>query len=88
MFRATGAGVGATVAVGAGVAVILVSPLIKRLMHLDTLKDEDLSIDFARNTTPDDKVAVVVTEPLTVNEAWTKMAGRELKVFVQGEALE
>ena len=29
------------VAVGAGVAVILVSPLIKRMMHLDTLGDAD-----------------------------------------------
>ncbi|MBI5275036.1 MAG: class II glutamine amidotransferase [Burkholderiales bacterium] len=50
------------------------------------LADEDLSIDFARNTTPDDKVAVVVTEPLTVNEAWTKMEGGQLKVFADGEA--
>jgi len=31
------------VAVGVGVAIILVSPLIKRLMHLDTLKDEELA---------------------------------------------
>jgi POT family proton-dependent oligopeptide transporter len=30
------------VAVGAGVAVILISPLIKRLMHLDTLRDNDV----------------------------------------------
>lgn len=29
------------VAIGIGVAVILVSPLVKRLMHLDTLKDEE-----------------------------------------------
>jgi POT family proton-dependent oligopeptide transporter len=29
------------VAVGVGVAVILISPLIKRLMHLDTLRDAD-----------------------------------------------
>ena len=29
------------VAVGVGVAVILVSPLIKKLMHLDTLRDEE-----------------------------------------------
>src|SRR5690606_8050106 len=29
------------VAIGAGVAVILVSPLVKRLMHLDTLQDHD-----------------------------------------------
>ena len=31
------------VAIGVGVLVLLVSPLIKRLMHLDTLKDEDLA---------------------------------------------
>jgi POT family proton-dependent oligopeptide transporter len=29
-------------AVGAGVAVMLVSPLVKRLMHLDTLRDADV----------------------------------------------
>jgi POT family proton-dependent oligopeptide transporter len=29
------------IAVGVGVAVIVVSPLIKRLMHLDTLRDDD-----------------------------------------------
>jgi predicted glutamine amidotransferase len=51
------------------------------------LADEDLSIDFARNTTPDDKVAVVVTEPLTINEDWMRMAAGDLKVFVDGEAL-
>ena len=31
------------VAIGVGVAVLLVSPFIKRLMHLDTLEDEDLA---------------------------------------------
>ena len=31
------------VAVGIGVAVLLVSPFIKKLMHLDTLKDDDLA---------------------------------------------
>jgi proton-dependent oligopeptide transporter, POT family len=29
------------IAIGVGVAVLLVSPLIKKLMHLDTLKDEE-----------------------------------------------
>jgi proton-dependent oligopeptide transporter, POT family len=29
------------IAIGVGVAVIVISPLIKRLMHLDTLKDEE-----------------------------------------------
>lgn len=31
------------VAIGVGVAVIIVSPLVKKLMHLDTLKDEELA---------------------------------------------
>jgi POT family proton-dependent oligopeptide transporter len=30
------------VAIGFGVAVLIISPLIKKLMHLDTLKDDDL----------------------------------------------
>ena len=50
------------------------------------LKDEDVSVDFARNTTPDDKVAVVVTAPLTVNEDWRQMHAGELRVFVDGAA--
>ena len=50
------------------------------------LADDDLSIDFARNTTPQDKVAVVVTAPLTTNETWTQFAPGELRVFVDGEA--
>jgi len=31
------------VAVGVGVSIIVISPLIKKLMHLDTLKDEELA---------------------------------------------
>ena len=48
------------------------------------LQDEDLSIDFAEHTSPTDRVAVVVTEPLTRDEAWTQLAPGELKVFVHG----
>jgi glutamine amidotransferase len=48
------------------------------------LADEDLSIDFARHTTPADRVAVVVTAPLTTNEQWTRMAPGELRVLVDG----
>jgi predicted glutamine amidotransferase len=48
------------------------------------LKDEDLSVDFSRNTSPDDRVAVVVTSPLTVNEDWVQMQPGELRVFVDG----
>lgn len=35
------------VAVGIGVAVMVVSPLVKRLMHLDTLKDDDTAAEKA-----------------------------------------
>ena len=51
------------------------------------LKDEDLSIDFAHHTTPQDKVAVVVTAPLTTDEVWTQMQPGELRVFVDGTAV-
>jgi predicted glutamine amidotransferase len=48
------------------------------------LTDEDLSVDFAQVTTPDDRVAIIVTTPLTTNETWTEFAPGELKVFVDG----
>ena len=34
------------IAVGVGVAVVVISPLIKRLMHLDTLRDADVGSDL------------------------------------------
>jgi glutamine amidotransferase len=48
------------------------------------LADEDLSVDFSEVTTPDDRVAVIVTEPLTANETWHRFDVGELKVFVDG----
>ena len=50
------------------------------------LADEDLSVNFAQHTNPEDRVAVVVTAPLTVDEQWTQMRPGELKVFVDGQA--
>ena len=49
-----------------------------------TLADEDLSVDFAAHTTPQDRVAVVATEPLTTNEAWVPFEPGELRVFQGG----
>jgi predicted glutamine amidotransferase len=49
------------------------------------LADEDLSIDFAQLTTPEDRVAVVVTAPLTTNEIWKPMVPGELRVFADGQ---
>jgi predicted glutamine amidotransferase len=48
------------------------------------LSDEDMSVDFSQVTTPRDRVAIIVTAPLTTNETWTPFAAGELKVFVEG----
>jgi glutamine amidotransferase len=53
-----------------------------------TLSDEDVSVNFAEHTKPSDRVAVVVTAPLTSNENWTAFAPGELKVFADGAALD
>lgn len=48
------------------------------------LADEDVLVDFSQVTTPDDRVAVIVTSPLTTNESWIQFAPGEMKVFVEG----
>lgn len=48
------------------------------------LSDEDMSVDFSQVTTPNDRVAIIVTAPLTTNETWIRFAPGELKVFVDG----
>jgi glutamine amidotransferase len=49
-----------------------------------TLSDEDVTVNFAAHTTPDDRVAVVATEPMTRDEAWAPMAAGTLHTFVAG----
>jgi predicted glutamine amidotransferase len=50
-----------------------------------TLRDADVEVDFAALTTPTDRVAVVATEPLTRDEAWTEGVPGTLWVFRRGE---
>ncbi|HJV62693.1 MAG TPA: class II glutamine amidotransferase [Albitalea sp.] len=52
------------------------------------LQDEDISVNFAELTTPSDRVAVVVTEPLTRDEEWAAFAPGELKVFAAGAPVQ
>jgi glutamine amidotransferase len=52
------------------------------------LQDDDISVNFAEFTTPSDRVAVVVTEPLTRDEEWIGFAPGELKVFAGGAPLD
>lgn len=49
-----------------------------------TLSDAEMSVDFYEQTTPNDIVTVVATQPLTSDEFWNKMRGRELRIFHDG----
>jgi predicted glutamine amidotransferase len=48
------------------------------------LKDEDITIDFSEVTTPNDRVAVITTLPLTDNEPWSTMPAGTLWWFAEG----
>lgn len=48
------------------------------------LTDQDVSIDFSQVTTPNDRVAVVATTPLTDNETWTTLPPGSLTLFRDG----
>jgi glutamine amidotransferase len=52
------------------------------------LVDEDVAVDFSEVTTPNDRVAVIATLPLTDNEEWTALEPGELAVFHDGERLQ
>lgn len=52
-----------------------------------TLKDDALTVDFAAVTTPRDRVAVIATNPLTVDETWTRVPPATLLVFRRGRLL-
>ncbi|RKP58923.1 class II glutamine amidotransferase [Pararobbsia silviterrae] len=49
------------------------------------LIDEDMTVDFANYTTPDDCVSVIATQPLTDNEVWTRLQPGECVMFQNGE---
>jgi glutamine amidotransferase len=51
------------------------------------LKDEDVSVNLAELNSPEDRLVIVVTEPLTLDEDWVAMAAGDLSVFVDGARL-
>ena len=51
------------------------------------LKDIAVTVDFAQETTPNDIVTVLATEPLTTNETWSKMLPKEMLVWEKGEII-
>jgi glutamine amidotransferase len=48
------------------------------------LADQDFTVDFSEVTTPDDRVAIIATVPLTDNEAWTIVPPGVLLMFEDG----
>jgi glutamine amidotransferase len=52
-----------------------------------TLADDDVTVDLAALAGPTDRIAVIATEPMTRNEAWTALQPGELQVFVAGAAV-
>ncbi|CCN84964.1 glutamine amidotransferase class-II [Vibrio nigripulchritudo SFn27] len=50
-----------------------------------SLIDEDVTIDFQQETTPNDIVTVIATQPLTDNEEWFRMKPGEYNIFHFGE---
>ncbi len=48
------------------------------------LSDADLTVDFSDVTSPEDRVAVIATVPLTDNEVWEEMPAGTLWMFRDG----
>jgi len=49
------------------------------------LLDQDVEIDFQKQTTPNDVVTVIATQPLTANESWNKIEPGDWALFCLGE---
>jgi len=52
------------------------------------LMDQDVTVDFSDVTSPEDRVAVIATLPLTDNELWTPMLPGTLWWFEEGDAVK
>lgn len=52
------------------------------------LIDLDVEVDFSAVTTPDDRVAVITTEPLTDNEDWFSYKAGEMILFKEGKPIQ
>ncbi|ENM5925810.1 class II glutamine amidotransferase [Vibrio mimicus] len=52
------------------------------------LLDEDVEINFQEETTPNDVVSVIATQPLTGNETWHRMKPGQFAFFHFGELVE
>mgnify|MGYP003347251002 FL=1 len=53
-----------------------------------TLADDDLSVDFAQLTRPEDVVTIISTEPLTRDEDWLPLQPGEALLLRRGEIVQ
>lgn len=51
------------------------------------LKDVDVTVDFAGETTPNDVVSIIATAPLTTDEDWHIYQSGEWRLWQQGEVM-
>ena len=49
-----------------------------------TLKDDEFTVDFEKETTPADIVTIIATDPLTDNETWNQLYAGQMVVFRDG----
>ncbi|WP_353352410.1 class II glutamine amidotransferase [Oceaniserpentilla sp. 4NH20-0058] len=52
------------------------------------LKDADVTVDFAGETTPNDVVSIIATEPLTTDDDWQIYEKGEWKLWQLGEVIK
>ena len=50
-----------------------------------SLIDEDLEVDFSKETTPNDRVLILASTPLTRNETWTHVPANTTLVARKGD---
>ena len=48
------------------------------------LRDDDIKMDLSEHNGPEDRLAIIVTEPLTTNENWTALEPGQFMTFVEG----
>jgi len=51
------------------------------------LKDADVTVDFEAETTPNDVVSIIATEPLTCDESWLIYEPGEWRLWQRGEVI-
>ncbi|GAD78313.1 class II glutamine amidotransferase [Vibrio ezurae] len=53
-----------------------------------SLIDEDVTINFQEETTPNDVVSIIATQPLTQDEVWHRLKPGEFTLFQFGEVID